>query len=64
MKPLDNTPYGQDRPCKERHISPEQILYQRPRLTDFGVLHQVIRGASLKGVDSSGELDLENIYPS
>lgn len=36
--------------------------YEKPALQAHGQLHQLVRGSSAKGVDSCGELDLEN-YP-
>ncbi len=36
--------------------------YEKPRLIAFGSLRQIVRGASAKGVDSAGELDLAT-YP-
>lgn len=60
MNKLDKTPYGHNDTTNEVTTEGDPIAYQRPQLTAFGPLQQVIRGASLKGVDSSGELDLEN----
>ena len=38
--------------------------YRRPKLVRHGELGPLIRGASWKGIDSIGEIDPEQAYPS
>lgn len=43
-------------------VSAPRAVYLKPTLEHLGALNQIVRGASAKGVDCAGELDLAT-YP-
>ncbi len=47
--------------CAEE-VNRQRSAYMKPTLEHLGALNQIVRGASAKGVDCAGELDLAT-YP-
>jgi hypothetical protein len=55
------------KPSTGAHTPPEfdpRPSYEPPHLQVLGPLGELICGSSWKGVDSNGQIDPENFYPS